>query len=285
MNRTLIAIWYTLVFVSIFSISCTIQGDSNKKNSYVIIQNMRDFYEVTFFLNSEPIKYSNGLTIFSWSGFPLKNRENKVAISLKLNEQFNTAYHSSAKFKIAIMHDQEIYENKEIRIPFNKNKQILHTFDFDMPGMTTDTINYESISNLKNLDEEVKTITIALLSMLYNKDFERLAQLINMRSGEEFKKDYPRWVFSENEPGLSVSYVKYVEDLEVISGTKIVLVKAKQSNGNLSENRTLYRVDRKEPESEFLIQSLLFSRFSNHWMVAGLSRKFAAVNLNAIKTK
>jgi hypothetical protein len=271
-----------IAFTSVIVISCNKQRFKNEKDSYIVMRNLRDFYDFTIFLNSEPIRYANGYSIFEWKDFPLKNGHNKIDISVRIRENFDAMFPSNAKFKLAIIHGDKLFKLNEIIFPLSGVSQISHSFVFDIEGVPSDEDVLEQVLNVNSSSiENIKTITIAILSMLYRKDFEKLAQLFYLKSGIEFKNQYPSWIFLDKTFDLSVNYVQNIKELEVVYGKKVILVRAKGSSNLVSDENALFAVKRSDPESEFLVQCLVFMKTLKSWCIAG-SKGFMPINLDVI---
>jgi hypothetical protein len=280
-----IRIGLVLVFC-IICVACNKQNrDVGSAGATVMIKNYGNDYDYTIFINSEPVKFADGFSFFQWGNYPLKNGINDVLIVASPKNRIESNEEVMTNFQLVVMKEKQIDTIKDISFPISNLNESKFSFQLIIDGMPLGNSSIANDTKRVTPDEGkiVKGIALQILTLLYNSDFEALSKMLNFQSVEDFKKQYPSWIFEKKSKKQITSYVGNMKDLRSVLGKKFIMVVSKQAHTENVIDTSLFKLYEKERNLEFAIQSLVFCKIEKGWGLVGQEGVITPIKVTGVK--
>lgn len=223
-------------------------------------------YSFVTFLNGEPVYGGNGVSIFTWKGFPLKKGENELACAFKLLPNKEKA---NMRFESYLLYGKRIEFHKELRVELSQNGVLQKKIQFDNDN-NVELGHFDEVKKnyIKcNLEEVVKRATIKIVQAMEKRDLQRLSSLFGPGISYDFSNDFPIWFF-DDDSGLVKRVNKY-DDIEVLFGDYFILSKSNDSYIEKFGQSNLFSIENDRRKVTYKKNSFIFVLKQNQLHLLG----------------
>jgi len=236
-----------------------------------IVLNNLDFgdYRYALWINDEPIHSSSGLSIRSWSGYPIKHGDNRFrfeAQSLRPDASVTTSAEISSSNQI-----------KSIKLNLAK-PDIDETNDFHLQiNPAPPTILFDNLNATTNEIQKLKEFVINFAQQYSHRDFKAIARIGGITENE-VRLSFPRWISESAASSIQTSAVGNAKDLEVLSGKRFILIRPTIAYAR-DHNPALAHIKKSDGSAEINIPCVTFSKQADVWFVLGLNLQWTRIQL------
>ena len=268
------------LFVLLYLCGCNGFDKQEKKLSYmttepakIVLKNFRELYEYTVHINDEPVHSANGLSYFSWVGYPLKEGFNNITVlySAIVNPEHKII---PIQQELLLMENDEITINQEIDLHIDDGKDQEFVFSFNIHESSINDpvyINDLSAINEDSLRSDLREFGLNIVEIFTKNKFVGSAFIDNC------KAEYPGWLCDPQRENIHIDAIRNKDDLEVLIGQKLALIRRNIKVSRSSNLKSLMISTHKIDEVSFSIPCLVLALVEKEWSVRGKSNKYTPI--------
>jgi hypothetical protein len=270
-------IW-SLFFLCLFGCNGLDIQDKNlssmtTETAKVVLKNFRGSYEYTVFINDEPVHSANGLSYFSWVGYPLKEGVNNITVlySTIVNPE-NQIF--QVRQDLLLIENDQIKSNQEIDFQIDDGKEREFVFSFNIQGsLINDSVYINDLGyiNETSLRNDLREFGISIVTMLTENKFTGSAFIDNC------KAEYPEWLCDQQRENIEIDGIRNKDDLEVLIGKKLALIRRNIKMSRTSNLKSLMIATNKIDDVSFSVPCLVFALVEKDWSIRGKGNRYTPI--------
>ncbi len=249
-------------------------GSRPTETAKVVLKNFCENYEYSVYINDEPVHSANGLSYFSWVGYPLKKGDNNISVfySAIINPEDKII---PVRQELLLIENDEIKSNQDIDMQIDNGRDQEYVISFNMQESSINDPRYVkdlSSINENSLRNDLREFGLNIVRMFTKNKFVGSVQIDNC------KAEYPEWLCVLQRENIDIDGISNKDDLEVLIGKKLALVRRDIKKSRSSNLKSLMIATNRNFDASFSIPCLVFALVETEWSIRGKGGKYTPIS-------
>ena len=244
--------------------------DPSSDMSRLVVRNMSDGYEWTLWVNGEPVRHGYGVGISELRGFPLVPGSNEVIFAVERMGEIGPEVRVTASSAIG----RRLFEEGLFKLVAQQDGRTVMRADVRMPDGDSAEIAFDQIP--RNEGDELRRtlgpLAIRISQALSRLDFPALSSITGPEDVSADGGYYPAWMREEGAlKDCNVEVVGNLDDVDIVTGKRVVLVRPSIRFANSSKHRALVAIDHVTLRTSFSLSAIAFIRQAGAWAILDIN--------------